>query len=524
MAPRNLNPFSGMNRDEIIKNLPVNMSIRDTTSVVLHCSQRQRRDGAYQEYHLTFHNNESQTASMPDDGIELSDESGYGPIAPSTRQNHRSNYQTIENRPKKRPAPMNSSNNTDLTVISHSEERPSKGPALKPAAFQPNPPSSSRPISEEECSPLTRPNLGMHYCRADETATQPHEYETQELEGHSDEVDRDLNQSSGVWDAIDDQDSTVSHDEVEFLADQSKTHTPQISRSSIKHPSSNQPEHRDNRTSFTPRWPRRKANHRILNQTPTLRNRPFTSYPNRRSPSLESTDVSTFSSFTESDSVKLVNENRSFADLDRLARQYYICHLDRNVADVVVSKVISHVPHFAAAFVDARRKVLNLFKTWKNLTLKNAAVWFNNWVKIESNAEFRNVTCMVTLQGILNQRFQLHMVSAVFHFADEVIDFIKCTKQGKNWLKYAFVQLVTCARLHQMREDDKTVPELAEYDRGWLLKFYDNLHQKKEFQGVSVKDFPLRTDRLSRRPSSRRYQDINDDPTADLGENFNQEL
>ena len=69
-----------------------------------------------------------------------------------------------------------------------------------------------------------------------------------------------------------------------------------------------------------------------------------------------------------------------------------------------------------------------------------------------------------------------------------------------------------------MLEEDPSERALAKYTRKHLLDMFDALHQKSEFQHISIDDYPERTIPRGVQYKKRPKVDINEDSDASLGE------
>jgi hypothetical protein len=84
----------------------------------------------------------------------------------------------------------------------------------------------------------------------------------------------------------------------------------------------------------------------------------------------------------------------------------------------------------------------------------------------------------------------------------------------------ACVLLMTHSRLTTIQKRYPLAPELVKYNRAHLLNFFDGLHKYKDFANLSIDDFPLRDGPLIGRTLRRNAFDPNDDPDAEVGNDF----
>lgn len=230
-----------------------------------------------------------------------------------------------------------------------------------------------------------------------------------------------------------------------------------------------------------------------------------------------------------------MSSHDGFSRLDRFARQQFISSLNNQHVEGPVRQAFPTMPDYHPTFHQAILKVRDLYKTWKNRTLKDARMAFDE-IAVNDLSWLQKEMEIGTIGQALTEQFEMSWLPRVFGWADEAISFGDCSRRGIRWLRCmpfpssfttpadldyvdASVQLMARARLCWLyRCHGHRVPALCKYDRDSLLEKFDSLHTRSLGKYVTLGDLPLRPQPMSRRRRRRQITNMDEDPDGDIGD------
>jgi len=124
-----------------------------------------------------------------------------------------------------------------------------------------------------------------------------------------------------------------------------------------------------------------------------------------------------------------------FTLLERNARRFFLTTLSTKCINDVVNAAMPHIRSDSLVYHEARTKVRNLFKTWKNRTLDCAVEWFRDWLDLPGSGQFVKETDFYKLATAVGSQFTLQDARRVFHWAVESVEFDQCTSTGRAFIK-----------------------------------------------------------------------------------------
>ena len=124
-----------------------------------------------------------------------------------------------------------------------------------------------------------------------------------------------------------------------------------------------------------------------------------------------------------------------FTALERNARRFYISSLSTHGIYEVVDATMPHIRSDEPVYHEAKTKVRNLFKTWKNRTLACAEEWFRDWLDLPGNRKYSKQTDFVKLVKAVRRKSTLQDAKRVFHWAVESVEFEQCSPTGRAFIK-----------------------------------------------------------------------------------------
>ncbi|PYH93073.1 hypothetical protein BO71DRAFT_410451 [Aspergillus ellipticus CBS 707.79] len=213
---------------------------------------------------------------------------------------------------------------------------------------------------------------------------------------------------------------------------------------------------------------------------------------------------------------KLTNKE-AFHTLEQNARRQFISSLDNRSLTWPVEETFPRMSPSHEVYQTAIQKVRELYKTWKSRSLHLAEMHFMNWLQFKPDGEqWQKCTDFQELSKGLSDDFEPAWVPRVFLWASPAVSYDDCSKLGKFFPEYSTIQLMVRTRLTALHNAWPTdLPNLAKYDRPWLLMCFDALHTQSTFkERLSVMDFPLQEVPLSRTRISTRDIDIDADGTG----------
>jgi hypothetical protein len=130
-----------------------------------------------------------------------------------------------------------------------------------------------------------------------------------------------------------------------------------------------------------------------------------------------------------------VNSKEMFTNLERNARRFFLTTLSTKCINDVVNTAMPQIRSDSPVYHEAKTKVRNLFKTWKNRTLDCGVEWFRDWLDLPSSGQFVKETDFYKLVNAVGSQFTLQDARRVFHWAVESIELEKCTSTGRAFIK-----------------------------------------------------------------------------------------
>jgi hypothetical protein len=130
-----------------------------------------------------------------------------------------------------------------------------------------------------------------------------------------------------------------------------------------------------------------------------------------------------------------VKGKEMFTLLERNARRFFLTTLSTKCINDVVNATMPHIRSDSLVYHEARTKVRNLFKTWKNRTLDCAVEWFRDWLDLPGSGQFVKETDFYKLATAVGSQFTLQDARRVFHWAVEAVEFDQCTSTGRAFIK-----------------------------------------------------------------------------------------
>ena len=177
-----------------------------------------------------------------------------------------------------------------------------------------------------------------------------------------------------------------------------------------------------------------------------------------------------------------------------------------------IQAIFSEMTHIHEIYVETKEKIQNNYKVWKNHTIDNVKMWVHKYIESEES-DLKTVHNFWTLKYMFQKKYQPHWLKSVFKFADEAVNFNKCTVNEHAFLKCkiliqmsltlinetnqvisldAFIQLTVHACLTELHKCDCSKADLLKYDCDHLLHTYDALWRKKEWlkkKRITIADF-----------------------------------
>jgi hypothetical protein len=128
-------------------------------------------------------------------------------------------------------------------------------------------------------------------------------------------------------------------------------------------------------------------------------------------------------------------EKETFSSLEKFARQWFIATFNNQNVDGPIRSAMPGILTGHAIYRDARKRIQDLYKNWKNRTLRNAEEWFTTWMEQPRNRQFAMETKFSTLRNAVMAGYAEESLFYVFPWAVPSISFAECSPSGKAFLK-----------------------------------------------------------------------------------------
>ncbi|KAN0066637.1 hypothetical protein V8E54_013169 [Elaphomyces granulatus] len=206
-----------------------------------------------------------------------------------------------------------------------------------------------------------------------------------------------------------------------------------------------------------------------------------------------------------------IDLEQAFGKLELYARQWYICTFSNANIDQPIQMAFPGMSANKPTYRKAVSRVRQLYKNFKSRTLNDAEKWFGLWTNSKENAKYLRIKKATKLQLALFEKFEAHHFPAVFSWATRAISFEECSPNGQDFLRYAFVQLVSRARFHALHCQCRTDPKFMKHSREYLLAAIDGLRSKEKWNVLALRDFPLKEQSASAVKNKRFKLDLEED-------------
>lgn len=118
---------------------------------------------------------------------------------------------------------------------------------------------------------------------------------------------------------------------------------------------------------------------------------------------------------------------------------------------------------------------------------------------------------MRQLQLALYKNLEAYDFPGVFSWATRAISFEECSPDGQDFLRYAFVQMVSRARFHALHCRCRTDPKFMKHSREYLLAAIDGLRSKEKWNVLTIGDFPMKEQSASTVKNQRFKLNLEED-------------
>ncbi|KAM0797781.1 hypothetical protein BDR22DRAFT_823857 [Usnea florida] len=152
-----------------------------------------------------------------------------------------------------------------------------------------------------------------------------------------------------------------------------------------------------------------------------------------------------------------------------------------------------------------KKSLEKLLAKSKTNILKATLTWITRWIHSSPNLDRREELLNLTTFTEIKIEIRVEYDS-------------KWLETGLRFLKFAFIQLVTHARMTELQAQSPADAALLKYTREQLLLYMDGLHTKKAFEDQTIENYPERSIPRCLQYKKRPKVDINEDPDADLSD------
>ena len=140
-------------------------------------------------------------------------------------------------------------------------------------------------------------------------------------------------------------------------------------------------------------------------------------------------------------------DDRGFERLEMYARQWLIATFSNKAIDEPIQEAFPGMSANHAVFRNARKRVRDLYKSFKKRTLTDASLWFKQWATKYQNARYLNEMDFRTLKVVLSKSFSPNWLKEVFAWAHRAVNFDLCSPDAKAFLKCKSALLSTYIHL-----------------------------------------------------------------------------
>ncbi|RAH82215.1 hypothetical protein BO86DRAFT_399172 [Aspergillus japonicus CBS 114.51] len=207
------------------------------------------------------------------------------------------------------------------------------------------------------------------------------------------------------------------------------------------------------------------------------------------------------------------------AKLKRFAQRQFIAGFDNTRVEWPVKGAFPEIES-GHPYKQAVERVRKFYGIWKSHGLKHAPKCYERWVLSQPENERERLaqcTDFKELRCALSAAYDVEWASYIFSWATSVVSFQDCSSLGQEFLKYCTIQLMVRAHLTALRQKSSSPsPELAKFDRRYLLASFDGLHTHEKWRNLTVEDFPFRSVPALRKRACLRRVDMNADSDGDV--------
>ena len=128
------------------------------------------------------------------------------------------------------------------------------------------------------------------------------------------------------------------------------------------------------------------------------------------------------------------SEEEAFQELNILTRRWFLAYLLNTFVKTPIHTTFLNMWSTHSTYKITEKKVQNMFKTWKNRTLKTARLFINWYIEVEDST-LTTVQEFQFLKHELHQKFQHHWLDSVFKWAVEAVNFECCSIESLTFLQ-----------------------------------------------------------------------------------------
>ena len=131
-------------------------------------------------------------------------------------------------------------------------------------------------------------------------------------------------------------------------------------------------------------------------------------------------------------------EEVAWAELNLLARRWFLAYLSNTNIDEPVMGVFDGMRHDNPIYKEAKQRVSRMYKTWKNQVLKAAEVWGSRWIssaRPARSAALASLTSFKQFRRELQSEFDVTWLLQVFKFGVEAVDYEQILPDGITFLR-----------------------------------------------------------------------------------------
>lgn len=130
-----------------------------------------------------------------------------------------------------------------------------------------------------------------------------------------------------------------------------------------------------------------------------------------------------------------VKEREAFNKLEQAGRRWFLATLSNRFVEEPLQEAMPNISQDGPIYREGKRRLRTNYKSWKHRTLKDSLEWMRTWLSRPENSKYKATANFACLRMAVSKSYDASSdIKAVFAWAQEAINFEKCSDRGHAWI------------------------------------------------------------------------------------------